>query len=121
MFDQLRETTDGSPERATLLGELGGASWQDEFGNEAFTDQYEAWNLTRFEAESRRRPLPLDEQPERVSLTALIPAWRAGLSKIVTIPCRGSYTRVIGRHTLLMTDETREDPRRYSEALTQFR
>jgi len=49
------------------------------------------------------------------------PSWRTGLSKIVSIPCRGSYTRIIGRHTLLVTDETREDPRRFSEALQQFR
>lgn len=121
MFDRLRETADGSPERASLLSELVGPSWRDEFGDEAFTDRYEAWNLAAFEARSRRRPLPLDETPERVSLATLIPAWQAGLSKIVTIPCRGSYTRVIGRHTLLVTGETREDPRDYGEALKQFR
>jgi len=51
----------------------------------------------------------------------LIPAWQAGLSKTITIPYQGSYTRVIGQHTLLVTDETREDHRRYSEALKQFR
>jgi hypothetical protein len=121
VFDQLQETADGSPERVRLLNTLFGPSWRDEFGDEAFTEQYEIWNQSRFEAQTRRHPLSFDEEPERVSLAALIPAWEAGLSKIVTIPCQGSYTRVIGRHTLLVTEETREDPRRYSEALKQFR
>jgi hypothetical protein len=121
LFEKLRETTDGSPERAQLLHELRGPSWRDEFGNEAFTDEYEVWTLSRFEARSRREHRTLDEEPERVSLAALIPAWRSGLSKIVTIPCRGSYVRIIGPHTLLVTDETRDDPHSYSDALTQFR
>ena len=121
IFDQLRGTGDGSMERAELLKSLIGPSWRDEFGDEAFTDQYEVWNRTRAAAQPERFHIPLDEEPERVSLTALIPAWRAGLSKIVSIPCQGSYTRVVGRHTLLMTDETRADPRRYSDALKQFR
>jgi hypothetical protein len=121
MFDRLQETADGSPERARLLTTLMGPSWRSEFGDEVFDDRYDLWNLARFEAESPRSTIPLDEQPERVSLTALIRAWRAGLAKIVTIPCQGSYTRVIGRHALLVTAETRGDPRRYSEALGQFR
>ena len=120
-FDQLRETGDGSMERAELLKSLIGPSWRDDFGPEAFTDQYEVWNRTRAAAQSERFHIPLDEEPERVSLTALIRAWRSGLSKIVSIPCQGSYTRVVGRHALLVTDETRADPRRYSDALKQFR
>ena len=121
IFDQLRETEDGSPERADLMNTLMGPSWRGEFGDEAFTEKYETWNLARFQARSQRHPLSLNDDPERLSLDALIPAWRAGLSKIVTIPCHGSYTRVIGQHTLLLTDETREDTRRYSEALQRFR
>jgi hypothetical protein len=121
MFDRLPETANGSPERAELLHALHGPSWRDEFGDEAFTERYETWNRARFEAQSRRRHLSADEEPERVSLAALIQAWRAGLGKIVTIPCQGSYTRVIGRNALLVTEETREEPRRYSEALKQFR
>lgn len=121
MFAKLQETADGSPERARLLTALMGPSWRSEFGDEVFPDQYDQWNLARFEAQSLRSTIPLEEEPEQVSLAALIPAWRAGLAKIVTIPCKGSYTRVIGRHTLLVTEETRGDPRRYREALGQFR
>lgn len=56
-----------------------------------------------------------------MSLDALIPAWREGLTKIVTIPCRGSCTHRIGEHALLMTEETRNDPIRYAAALDNFR
>jgi hypothetical protein len=120
IFDRLGETADGSPERAKLLRTLVGPSWREEFGDEALTDRYESWNRARFEAQSRARRHPAGKDPEHVSLTALVPAWKAGLRKILTIPCQGSYTRIIGPHALLMTEATREDPRRYSEALEQF-
>ncbi len=119
-FERLHKTPGGSQEREQMLRELFGPSWREEFGDEALTEQYTAWAAARFEARSRRRSRSLDEDPERVSLAALIPAWRAGLSKIVTIPCQGSYTRIIGAHTLLVTDEIRNNARTYSEALAQF-
>jgi len=120
MFGRLRATADGSVERAELLESRMGPSWREEFGLGAFTDQYEEWNQARFSAQSARRAPAPDDSPERVSLASLIPAWRAGLTKIVAIPCHGSYTRVIGRHALLVTEETRDDPQRYGEALKQF-
>jgi hypothetical protein len=119
-LERLRETTGGSPEREHMLRELFGPSWRDEFGDEALTEQYTAWAEARFEAQSRGRSRSLDEDPERASLATLVPAWRAGLIKIVTIPCQGSYTRIIGAHTLLVTEETRDNARTYSEALAQF-
>ena len=121
IFEQLKETKNGSRERAELLQTIVGPSWRDEFGGEAFTEEYESWNLVRFEVQARRQPRSLAEEPERMSLDALISAWRAGLIKIVTIPCRGSYTHRIGEHALLMTEETRNDPNRYAAALDQFR
>lgn len=121
LFEQVHGTADGSAERAELLHHLIGPSWRDEFGDEAFTDQYETWNMAKFDARSRRRPQPLEEEPERRSLAALIPAWHAGLSTIVVIPCLGSYTRVIGQHALIVTSETRDYPNLYSHALQQFR
>ena len=121
LFEQLRGTADGSAERAELLHQLIGPSWRDEFGDEAFTDQYETWSMAKFDARSRRRPQLLEEEPERMSLASLIPAWHAGLSTIVVIPCRDSYTRVIGQHALIVTSETRDDPNLYSHALKQFR
>jgi hypothetical protein len=62
----------------------------------------------------------LEERPERAALDALIPAWRRGLTKIVEIPCEGTYTRRIGEHTLLVTAETRADTARYGAALASF-
>jgi hypothetical protein len=121
LFDQLFDTADGSDERARLLSRIAGPNWRDTFGRDALTDGYQAWTLATFEARSGRQMRPYDEQPEWVSLTALTRAWRAGMSKIVVIPCRGTYTRVIGEHSVLMTAETRDDPQRYSEALARFR
>ena len=120
LFEQLSGTANGSIERAELLHLLIGPSWRDMFRDEAFTDQYQVWNQGQFDEGFRGRPRLLEEEPERVSLAALIRAWQAGLSKIVVIPCRGSYTRVIGQHALLVTAETRDDPERYTEALEQF-
>jgi hypothetical protein len=120
-FERVRETAVGSHERDQMLRELFGPSWREEFGDEALPEQYAAWAEARFEAQSLRLHRSLEEDPERVSLAALIPAWQAGLTKIVTIPCRGSYTRIIGAHTLLVTEETRSKTRTYSEALAQFR
>jgi hypothetical protein len=48
-------------------------------------------------------------------------ARRAGLGKNVPVPSLGSHTRVMGHHTLLVIEETREDQQRYSGALGQFR
>jgi len=120
VFEQLHGTAIGANERASLLHGLLGPSWRDAFSDDAFTDQYLDWNQAQFEANSNRRYQSFEEEPERVSLAALIPAWQAGLSKVVVIPCTGSFTRVIGQHTLLLTAETRDDPERYSEALGLF-
>lgn len=120
VFEHLLGTAIGAVERALLLQELVGPSWRDAFSDDAFTDQYFVWNQAQFGANSNRRYRSLEEAPERVSLAALIPAWQAGLSKVVVIPCTGSFTRVIGQHTLLLTAETRDDPKRYSEALGLF-
>ena len=120
VFEQLLGTAIGAVERVLLLQELVGPSWRDAFSDDAFTGQYFVWNQAQFGANSHPRYQTLEEAPERVSLAALIPAWQAGLSKVVVIPCIGSFTRVIGQHTLLLTAETRDDPKRYSEALGLF-
>lgn len=120
LFDQLSGTANGSTERAEMLSRMFGPSWRDTFGDAAFTDAHQGWMQDAFNARFRRHSQSFEEEPERVSLEALIPAWRAGLSKIVVIPCRGTHTRVIGEHSLLVTAETRDDPQRYSEALGQF-
>ena len=121
LFDELLTTSNGSTERLELLARIAGPYWRDTFGDFALTDRYGAWAMARCEAHSRHNSRPLEEEPERVSLAALIPAWESGLTKIVVIPCRGDYTRIIGEHSLLVTAETRDDPERYSEALARFR
>lgn len=121
LFDEVRNTADGSPERAELLLRMRGPAWRDRFGDAAFDESYLSWSEKRFHERTRTRPRSLAESPERVSLDALVPAWEAGLAKVITIPCRGEYTRVVGGSALLMTESTRSDPERYAAALGTFR
>ncbi|RFA20586.1 hypothetical protein [Subtercola boreus] len=121
LFTRLHQTANGSAERAELLRELLGPDWRDRFGDEAFDERYRAWTTGNFEALFRGHRRPLDEDPERVSLASLVPAWEAGLTRVVTVPCAGTHSRKIGPHTLLVTAETRENPERYAEALDGFR
>ncbi|MET0806704.1 MAG: hypothetical protein ABWX66_02350 [Lacisediminihabitans sp.] len=109
----------GVSERAALLSGFLGPSWRERFGDEAITGAYAVWQSA--DAERRMSAvLTLDETPEHLALDSLIPAWRAGLTTLVVIPCRGSYTRRIGASALLLTDETRNDPARFAEALGTF-
>ncbi|PVZ93662.1 hypothetical protein DDQ50_15140 [Amnibacterium flavum] len=119
IFTALQASADASPERADLLRQLIGPSWSDQFGTAAFGAEHSSWSAAQRRS-PRSRPLPYDRQPERVCLDALVPAWRAGLTKVVTIPCRGTHTRRIGDNALLMTASTREDPEGYRLALRSF-
>ncbi len=116
---ELARTADGFPERAAVLRGLRGPSWRDRLGDAAFTDDYRRWDGQR--ADARPRVRSLADSPERRALDALVPAWEAGLSTIITIPCRGEHTRVVGDSGLLMTAATRADPERYAAALAVFR
>ena len=60
------------------------------------------------------------EPPEHRDLDALIRAWRAGLTIVVTIPCQGEFSRKITDNALLMTDTTRADSSTYQRALNSF-
>jgi hypothetical protein len=119
-LERLTGSTLGSDERMRLLQQLNGPSWRDRFGGEAFTSDYDQWNRRQFEAIASPKPVAYDETPERASLDALIPAWRSGLTRLVTIPCRGEFTRRIGSAALLITEETRNDVARYTDALRSF-
>ncbi|MGN6206690.1 hypothetical protein [Humibacter sp.] len=103
--------------RDRLLAELFGSSWRDWFGSDALTEASQEWQYAMFRQRSDRAVRPVEEGPERLALDALVPAWRAGLTKIVEIPCRGTFTRILGPHSILVTAETRADPDRYREAL----
>jgi len=117
IFERLTSAAVGSPERADLLAQLVGPSWRDHFGSEALTTEFTSWEAAQHRALRSRMSTPDAESPERRSLDALVPAWRAGLTKLILIPCRGSYTRPIGSASLLLTEETRNDPTRYAAAL----
>jgi hypothetical protein len=119
VFERLPDTAPGSAERVSLLEQLYGPSWRDRFGSEAFTDAFDDWQRGQFDKQTAP-PVPSAESPERLALDDLVPAWRAGLTKLVLIPCRGTFTQRVGSSALLLTEETRDDPARYGVALRSF-
>lgn len=120
LFDRVTKTADGSRERHELLARMMGPSWRGDVGDAALVRGYSDWSDGQRAIRTRSPRYPLEEQPERVALDALVPAWRAGLVKIVTISCAGEYTRVIGPHAMIMTALTRSDPDRFRSALGAF-
>ncbi|MFJ3383026.1 MULTISPECIES: hypothetical protein [unclassified Curtobacterium] len=118
LVDRLDSAPPGAPERAALLAELSGPSWSDAFGDDAFTSGHDAWRTARFD--EQMEPSRLRRQPERDALDALVPAWRAGLRRVVVIPCAGDATRRVREHGLLVTAMTRDDPDAYGKALRSF-
>lgn len=121
LFNQLQATEDGSVERTQLLTELIGPNWRAEFGESAFNDSFVEWQQARLEEVRESNGAPLDASPERRSLDLLIAAWKAGLTKVITIPCVGEYTRIVSSSALLVTENTRQEPAHYSAALSAFR
>lgn len=119
-IEELMLAADASQERLEALLKLHGPSWRDRFGDAALDLGYGAWSQRRFETLTRSIRVPLRDTPEHRSLPALTVAWEAGLTRIVTIPCRGEHTRVISGSALLMTEATRESPERYTAALSTF-
>ncbi|MFD4959575.1 hypothetical protein [Microbacterium sp. NPDC058389] len=121
LMERLQATANGSPERLALLQELFGPSWRDEFGDDVFDDEsYREWNERGTEAHRASLPTLMRIGPEHRDLDDLIGAWRAGLTKIVTIPCMGGFHRRISPTALLTTDATRADSAAYRRALTAF-
>ncbi|MCK2029543.1 hypothetical protein [Microbacterium galbinum] len=111
----------GDPDRAGLLHEIVGPTWRDEMGDEAFDDQsYDDWQQRSTDEHVAGRPDALKNSPEHRDLEALIPAWRAGLTTIITIPCQGEHTRRVGDNALLVTAGTRADSVAYRRALSSF-
>jgi hypothetical protein len=121
-FEELRQAADGSPGRADLIFRIVGPNWHDAFGDAVFRDRaYSAWERKRVDALIEVLMTGREEDsPERRDLDALVPAWRAGLTKFVSIPCRGEFTRRIGPSTLLVTDATRNDSASFRRALATF-
>ncbi|GAA2752272.1 hypothetical protein [Amnibacterium kyonggiense] len=119
-FQRLLELPVASPDRARLIREFIGPTWRDRFGDEVFDDDgYRDWIAADAERHLSRQ-LEYERSPEHVALPALIPAWEAGLVTVITIPTRGSFTRVVGPSALLVTAATRDDPDAYRAALETF-
>jgi hypothetical protein len=60
---------------------------------------------------------PCDESPEHGVLPALIPAWQSGLTTIIQLPYYGYFAERINREHLVVSAETRRDPKAFSQAL----
>jgi len=120
-FERLHQTANGSPERLQILQELFGPSWRDEFGDAAFDDpSFRGWSERGSDKHMSSMSRPLAESPEHRDLDAVIRAWRNGLTRVVTIPCRGEFSRKITDNALLVTDATRADSSAYQRALDSF-
>ncbi|GAB3264408.1 hypothetical protein [Arthrobacter pigmenti] len=120
--EELERSALGSVERAEVLQRLMGPTWRDEFGASAFDNySYDAWIREGMDRRLQKTARRFEDHPERRDLTALIPAWRAGLTRLVTIPCVGAFTQKISPHALLMTDATRENSDTYRRALNSFK
>ena len=121
LFDAIRDQPAGSAEREAILRDMFGPTWDDEFGRDALDDpSLRAWDENGMRALNASLPRAFEDIPERRDLAALVSAWRAGLTKIVTIPSRGEHTRRLGPNSLLITASTREDSDRYRRALGSF-
>ncbi|WP_260855581.1 hypothetical protein [Curtobacterium sp. 9128] len=118
VFERLGDPTIPQAEREELLEQVSGPWWSEEFGDEAFTERHQTWTSARFDDRTSSRVLRSNPEWER--LEQLVPAWRAGLTTIIEIPCRGSFTRRVGAHALLVTEATRADADAYAGALRSF-
>ena len=120
-FERLQQTANGSPERLQILHEIVGPSWRDEFGDAVFDDpSYREWSQRGTDRQISAMRQPGAESPEHRDLDALTRAWRSGLTKVVTIPCQGDFSRKITDNALLMTETTRADSSTYQRALNSF-
>ncbi len=122
MFARMRRADHGSPERTALLEQIVGPTAQGAFGEEALADpSLRAWAQKGLDAHLAALTSGISHSPERRDLDALVPAWRAGLTKVVTIPCTGMFVQRVGRNALLTTVRVRADSEAYRGALASFR
>ena len=121
LHERLRQTANGSTERLNLLQELVGPSWRDRFGPEALDQSsYREWSHATLQAKLASRHDNLEGNALRRDLDAVVAVWRAGMTKIITIPCNGDYTRQVGDNALLMTEQTITSSVSFRRALGAF-
>lgn len=90
--------------------------WRAEHGEEGIDrDALASWTMLV------RSPgtMPLEMQPERVCLEALIPAWEGGLISVISLPYSGYYACRISPTHLVVSNVTRVDPDSYRRALAE--
>ncbi|MDR7113744.1 hypothetical protein J2X03_003644 [Microbacterium trichothecenolyticum] len=121
VHERLSQTTNGSTERLELLQEIVGPSWRGRYGPEALEQSaYREWSHATFQAKLASRPADLEGKALRRDLDAVVAAWRSGMTKIITIPCNGDYTRRVGDNALLMTEQTMTSSVSFRNALGAF-
>lgn len=119
LHERLRRSPNGSPERLHLLQEIVGPNWRDRFGADALDrDSYREWNDATFQATLAARPAGLEGHALRRDLDAVISAWRAGMTKIIAIPCRGEHAQRIGANALLITEQMMTSSDAFRRALS---
>lgn len=106
--------------RAALLGTIQSQRWNDLNTDIPIGVPFDEWLRDQKAAALAERDQKFEESPERMATDALIDAWQAGLSRIITLPCRGNYSLPVRGTTLLVTDTTRADPDCYATALRAF-
>ncbi|MGU3643424.1 hypothetical protein ACLBXX_00530 [Microbacterium sp. C23T] len=121
LHERLSHTANGSRERLELLQEIVGPTWRDRLGPDALDrESYREWNDATFRAKLASRPAGIEGNALRRDLDAVVAAWRAGMTKIITIPCRGEYNRRVGDNALLITEETMTTSESFRRALAAF-
>ncbi|MGN6221438.1 MAG: hypothetical protein ACTHNQ_18215 [Microbacterium sp.] len=120
LIQELQRSALGSRERWELLQQLTGPSWRDEVGDAVFDDGFREWDQRGHDRVIAAMHAPAPIGPERRDLDDLIAAWRAGLTKVVTIPCVGEFDRRLSPTALLTTDAARADSDSYRRALRAF-
>ncbi|MDQ7876363.1 hypothetical protein Q9R08_00095 [Microbacterium sp. QXD-8] len=121
LHERLRQTVNGSRERLDALQEIVGPTWRDQFGPDALDrPSHRDWDQVDFEAKIAARRISFEDSPLRRDVDAVVRAWRAGMTKIVTIPCRGEHTRRVGDNALMITENTMASREAFRHALETF-
>lgn len=121
ILDECLRTAAGSKEHADHFRRVIGPGWRDKFGDDAFdNDSFRAWSQRRWDAQLAILPANVEDSAEWRNLPSLIHAWRAGLRRIITIPCFGAFTHKLGESVLLLDFATRDNSDSYRQALSTF-
>jgi hypothetical protein len=89
--------------------------WAEGVDDPAFTQ----WRDAQIRRTHLGHLVPLNEHPERRSLSALISAWESGLTRIVQLPYEGYVADRISRQCLVVSEQARHDAVLYDKALSE--